>query len=59
MDQLFKIQAEITLSNIGGRTWPIRSGYRPGFDFKNRGLTSGSIKLLSKEELNPGETSLV
>lgn len=58
MDKLYRIQAEITLNSKGGRTWPIKSGYRPGFDFKTRGLTSGSIKLLNRQELNPGETGL-
>lgn len=59
MDKLFKIQAEITVNETGGRTWPIKSGYRPGFNFTNKGLTSGSINLLDKQELKPGEKGIV
>jgi translation elongation factor EF-Tu-like GTPase len=59
LDKLFKINAEITVKKTGGRTWPIKSGYRPGFRFANNGLTSGAINLLDTHELNPGQKGKV
>lgn len=59
MDKLFKIEAEIFVNAERGRTWPIKSGYRPGFIFFGKMQTSGSIKLLSRNELCPGERGKV
>lgn len=57
MKKLFKIQANITLINEGGRTLPIKSGYRPGFNFIENKQTSGSITLLKQEFLSIGEST--
>lgn len=59
MDQLFKIKAEIFIYNQGGRTLPIKTGYRPGFIFINNAQTSGSIKILDKNEMIPGSNGIV
>lgn len=59
MNRVFKIEAEIKINTERGRTWPIRTGYRPGFKFINDMQTSGSICLLNSNELNPGEKGLV
>jgi len=58
MNLLFKIEAIIRLHKQGGRTWPIKAGYRPGFNFVNDKQTSGSILLLTKEHLSSGEEGL-
>ena len=57
MKQLFKIHANITLINKGGRTLPIKSGYRPGFSFIEKKQTSGSITLLNQDFLSVGEST--
>jgi translation elongation factor EF-Tu-like GTPase len=59
MSQLFKIKAKIKINTKGGRTLPFTTGYRPGFVFIKNKQTSGSINLLEKEELSPGEQSVV
>jgi len=59
MNRLFKIEAEIKINREGGRTWPITTGYRPGFQFINKTQTSGSILLLNNEDLKPGEKGIV
>ena len=59
MKHLFKIQANITLIDKGGRTLPIKSGYRPGFNFVEKKQTSGLIKLLNQEFLSIGESANV
>lgn len=59
MEKLFKIKAEIKVDEKSVRTWPIKNGYRPGFNFINESQTSGSIKLLEKDSLNPGEAGVV
>jgi translation elongation factor EF-Tu-like GTPase len=59
MNSLFKIEAEIKINEEGSRTWPIKTGYRPGFNFIDEKQTSGSIDLLDKEDLKPGEHSIV
>jgi elongation factor Tu len=59
MNRFFKIEASISIHQEGGRTKPIKTGYRPGFNFVEKQQTSGSIDLLEKEELKPGEESLV
>lgn len=57
MKKLFTIQANITLVSEGGRKLPIKSGYRPGFNFIEDKQTSGSIKLLNQDSLCIGESS--
>lgn len=59
MNRLFKIEAEIKINKEGGRTWPVKTGYRPGFEFINKIQTSGSIVLLDNEDLKPGEKGIV
>jgi translation elongation factor EF-Tu-like GTPase len=59
MKRLFKIEADIKINKQGGRTWPIITGYRPGFNFIDKMQTSGAINLLSKEYLHPGEEGIV
>lgn len=59
MNSIFQILAKIRINREKGRTWPIRTGYRPGFNFFNEKLTSGSIKLLHSEFLEPGEETIV
>ena len=59
MDRLFKVEAKIELEIGKGRTWPIKNGYRPGFNFIDNKLTSGSIVLINKDELKPGDTAVV
>jgi GTPase len=59
MNKLFKIEAEIKINKRRGRTWPIKTGYRPGFRFIDKKQTSGSINLLSREYLKPGEEGVV
>lgn len=59
MNKLFKIEAEIKIIKEGNRTWPIKTGYRPGFNFMDKKQTSGSINLLGREELKPGEQGIV
>jgi translation elongation factor EF-Tu-like GTPase len=59
MNKLYKIEAEIEINKEGGRTWPIKTGYRPGFNFIDNKQTSGSINLLNREDLKPGERGFV
>lgn len=59
MIKLFTIQAKIKINTEGGRTWDIKSGYRPGFSFIPRSQTSGAITLLNEEKLSPGEQGIV
>ncbi|SHG42565.1 hypothetical protein [Pedobacter caeni] len=59
MEKLFKIKAEIKVDEKSVRTWPIKNGYRPGFNFINESQTSGSIKLLEKDSLKPGDLGRV
>ena len=59
MNRLFKIEAEIKINKEGGRTWPIKTGYRPGFNFIDKKQTSGSMDLLNREDLKPGEEAIV
>ncbi len=60
MNRLFKIEAEIEINKKGGgRTWPIKTGYRPGFNFLDKMQTSGSIYLINREDLKPGEKGIV
>jgi translation elongation factor EF-Tu-like GTPase len=59
MNRLFRIEADIKINKQGGRTWPIKTGYRPGFNFIDNKQTSGAINLLSKEYLHPGEEGVV
>lgn len=59
MYKLFKIIAEININKDGRRTLPIPTGYRPGFKFGNNMQTSGSILLLNREDLKPGEKDIV
>lgn len=57
--KLFTIEAEIELTERGGRTQPAMTGYRPGFRFIDHQQTSGSIKLLHTQVLHLGVTTLV
>ena len=59
MDKLFKIKAAITINKVGGGSSPITNRYRPGFNFIGKTQTSGSINLLGREALNPGEQATV
>jgi len=59
MSLIFKIEAKIIINNNGGRTLPIKTGYRPGFNFIDSKQTSGVIILKDINELNPGETASV
>lgn len=59
MNKLFKIKAQIEIHREGGRTLPIKTGYRPAFNFIDKKLTSGLINLLEAKELKPGEKSSV
>lgn len=59
MNKIYKIEAEIRIYKDAGRTWPIKTGYRPGFNFIGNKQTSGSINLLDKEDLKPGEIGIV
>lgn len=59
MNKLFKITARIAVNEKTGRTWPIETGYRPAFSFVSKSQTSGSIRLLEKDSLHPGEVGLV
>lgn len=56
---LFQIDVKIKLEKEVGRTWSIKTGYRPAFNFIKETLTSGSITLLERDELYPGEEALV
>lgn len=56
---MIKIKAEITVFGNGiGRIHPFINRYRPHFDF-GKGLTSGQIILLDREEFFPGEKGIV
>lgn len=55
MNKLFRIEAEICFESPI-RSLPIISGYRPGFKFVGNSQTSGSIRLLTKDELHQGES---
>lgn len=57
MNKIFKIEAEIRMKYT--RTWPIKTGYRPGFKFNSKAQTSGSIHLFGNVEINPGEKAIV
>ncbi|MDR6781626.1 translation elongation factor EF-Tu-like GTPase [Pedobacter africanus] len=59
MNRVFKIEAEIKIKAEGGRTWPIKTGYRPGFNFVDKMQTSGSINLLNNDDLKPGDKGTV
>lgn len=59
MKKLFKIIAEIEVAKENGRTLPIQTGYRPGFNFIDQKQTSGSIDLLDRADLKPGDKSIV
>ena len=56
----YNFQAKITLfaTQSGWRKKSIFSGYKPSFVFNSQKQYCGEIKLLDKEELRPGETSL-
>ena len=57
----YSFKASITLlsTNKGGRKKSIFSDYRPSFVFNSEKQYCGVIRLLEREELKPGETSLV
>lgn len=59
MSRLFKIKALIKINKDGRRTWPILTGYRPGFKFGDKMQTSGCILLLNGKDLKPGEEGVV
>jgi elongation factor Tu len=55
---MIKIIAYIKLYKEGRRV-PFHSGYRPLFSFMENVYSSGSIKLINSEKLNPGEEGIV
>jgi len=59
MLKTFRIQAEIKIKKEGGRSWPIKTGYRPGFNFLGNHQTSGQINLLKRDDIKPGEQGVV
>jgi translation elongation factor EF-Tu-like GTPase len=48
------IRAKISLYDNKGRTWSIKSGYRPLFNFISDSKTSGQITVLNQEEIEVG-----
>lgn len=56
----YTLKATISLfpTHAGGRKKPIYTGYKPSFSFNTEKHYCGEIKLLNKNELNPGETGL-
>ncbi len=60
-NQTYKFRARITLfsTDLGGRRTPVYSGYKPSFAFNTENHYSGQIELIGKEELQPGQSSLV
>jgi translation elongation factor EF-Tu-like GTPase len=54
--QYYLILCTIKFNVSSNRTWPIKDGYRPGFNFGGESFLSGVIKLLDKKELLPGES---
>ena len=60
-EHTYILTAKIALypTEEGGRSKPVYSGYRPSFAFNSLKHYSGEILLHGKDELRPGETSLV
>ena len=57
---MVKTLARIQLySGIKKRTTPIKSGYRPTFNFVEKSRTSGQIGLINMDLIYPGETAVV
>ena len=57
----YSFRAHLTLlpTKNGGRKKSVFSGYRPSFVFNSQKQYCGEIELIEKEELKPGETSLI
>lgn len=55
----YTLKAIITLfpTDQGGRKKPVYTGYRPSFAFNTEIHYSGEIRLIAREELQPGQTS--
>jgi elongation factor Tu len=51
---MITIKAIIKLYDNKERTWPIRTGYRPLFNFISDSKTSGQITVLNQEEIEVG-----
>lgn len=51
---MITIRAKINLYNNKGRTWSIKTGYRPLFNFVSDSKTSGQITVLDQEEIEVG-----
>lgn len=51
---MITIRAKIKLYDNKGRTWSIRTGYRPLFNFISDSKTSGQITVLNQEEIEVG-----
>jgi translation elongation factor EF-Tu-like GTPase len=60
-DITYSFQAKITMlpTAKGGRKKSIFSGYRPSFVFNTQKHYCGEIELIDREELQPGESTLV
>jgi GTPase len=54
-NRLYKILCHIEFLKTSLRSSPIKSGYRPLFNFSKVSLQSGKIELIDKELLNQGE----
>jgi len=59
MPKTFRIQAVIKIKKEGGRSWPVKTGYRPGFKFIGNHQTSGQINSLKRDDIKPGEQGVV
>jgi hypothetical protein len=56
---MIRIKAKIILYKGTGRTWPIKTGYRPLFNFIPLSKTSGSITVIDKYGIEVGSTGNV
>lgn len=61
VNKMYKVKAKITLfSGIGKRQTPFISGYRPLFSIPGMPYrVSGSIHLMDRDQMTPGETAEV
>lgn len=60
METMIKVKARIKLfAGEKKRQTPFTTGYRPMFKFIEETMTSGQIRLLDREEFNPGEEGVV
>lgn len=48
------IKAKITFYKNTGRTWPMKTGYRPLFNFISESKTSGYITVLNQDQIEVG-----